>query len=835
MTAGLHRLRSDGVSRPAAPAHLHALQRGTNLLAENEQIQVVSGYSPVWITSSRIATALAAAMCCLVAWNGVASGASVVHEVRVQGNLRVEEDAIRLSIQAQQGRPFDPEVVDRDVKAIYRMGFFDDVSADFSAEGILTYTVEERPYVKQVEILGNDKVATEDIDAALGIRPRTALDGGRLQEGLQRVLRLYSEAGHVNTRVDYALTPEENNQTIVTLTVVEGKTLRIKKITFDGNSAFSDDELKGLMNTKEEWILPFTSRGLLDPDVLTNDTALLSSFYYDHGFVDHKIDEPIILTRGQGLEVVVRVQEGERYRVGAVKLDGDLGSTPTRLLDDVTLTSGQIFRRSRLLDDVSALQERYADRGYAFVEVSPITEFNPQGRLVDVTYRIKRGPPVSFDQIKIAGNLKTRDKVIRRELEVAEKGRFSSAKVRESRNALLRTGFFKDVTVSTEKSEKKDQVDLVVKVEEAPTGTFSIGVGYSTASAFSFQTSLEERNLFGTGRQVSADLLLSETDQDIVIGLVEPRIFDSRADLGVDIFHTTAEYTSWTSRRSGFATRVSAPMRYIRLPFVGRRADRYREEGLDTEPDFSILDHLHGGIGYTLFRARITEVGDDAPSSIEPGKSLTSAVIPRLSYDTRNHFFIPTEGTRSTASVKLAGLGGDNRFMRSDTSLAWYYPIFKDFEWGEKFALMLGGRIGYGASWTDQELPLFERYFAGGINSVRGFEYRSLGPRECPRKDPDCDDPEAVGGNKQLILKAEVHFPILDQWGFRGSVFLDQGQTFGRSENIRIEDLKRSLGLGMQWQSPLGPIKLSWAFPLNADPTDDKEILGFAFGSLSDL
>ena len=789
----------------------------------------------MWNTSNKIAAVLAAAMFWFAAWNGLAVAASVVNEVRVQGNLRVEEDAIRLSIQAEQGLPFDQDVVDRDVKAIYRMGFFDDVSADFSAEGTLTYTVKERPYVKNVEILGNDKVSKEDLDTALGIRPRTALDAGRLQEGLQRVLRLYSEAGHVNTRVDYVLTPAENNQTTVTLTVVEGKTLLIKKITFEGNRTFSDDELKDNMNTKEAWIIPFTSRGRLDPDVLTNDTALLSALYYDHGFVDHKIDEPIILTRGEGLEVVIRIQEGQRYRVGAVKVGGDLGGTPKRLLDDVTLTSGQIFRRSRLLNDVTALQQRYADRGYAFVEVSPVTRFDPAGRLVDVTYMIKRGPPVYFDQVKIAGNLKTRDKVIRRELEVTEKGRFSSDKVRESRNALLRTGFFKDVTVSTEKSEKKDRVDLLVKVEEAPTGTFSVGAGYSTASAFSFRTSVEERNLFGTGRRVSANLVLSKTDQDIVFGLVEPRVLDSRADLGFDVFHTTAEFASWTNRRSGFATRISAPIRYVRLPYFGRRADVYRTEGLDTEPGFSILDHLHGGIGYTLFRSNITDVGDDAPSSIEAGKSLTSAVTPRLSYDTRNHFFVPTEGTRSVTSLKLAGLGGDNRFMRSDASLSWYYPVFKNFEWGEKFALMLGGRVGYGASWTDRELPLFERYFAGGINSVRGFEYRTLGPRECPEDMLDCDDPEVIGGNKQLILKTELHFPILGQWGFRGSVFLDQGQAFGPSQNIRLEDLKRSLGLAMQWQSPIGPVKLSWAFPLNADPSDHKEVLGFAFGAVGDL
>jgi outer membrane protein insertion porin family len=789
----------------------------------------------VWINYLRQGAALAAVVCWLALWSVASVAASTVNEVRVQGNLRIEEDAIRLSIQAQPGQPLDQEVVDRDVKAIYRMGFFDDVSADFSAEGVLTYTVEERPYVKQVEILGNDKVSTEDIEAALGVRTRTALDSSRLQEGLQRVLRLYGEAGHVNTRVDYALTPAENNQTIVTLTIIEGETLRIRKITFEGNRAFSEDELKDIMNTSEEWIVPFFGHGLLDPDVLTNDTALLSSFYYDHGYVDHKIDEPIILTRGQGLEIVIRVQEGERYRVGTVRLGGDLGKRPEGLLADVSLTSGQIFRRSRLLNDVTALERRYADRGYAFAEVSPATRFERDKRLVNVTYMIQQGPPVYFRNVNIAGNLKTRDKVIRRELEVAEKERFSSARVRASRRALLRTGYFKDVTVSTERTDREDEVDLLVKVEEAPTGAFSIGAGYSTATAFSFRTSLEERNLFGTGRRVSANLSLSKTDQDIVLGVVEPRVLDSRADLGLDVFHTNTDFATWSNRRTGFSTRISAPMRYVRLPYFGRRADVYLSEEFDTEPGFSVLDHLHGGIGYTLFRSKITDVDEDAPSSIEEGTSLTSAVTPRLSYDTRNHFFVPTEGIRSVASVKLAGLGGDNRYMRSDASLSWYYPVFKNFEWGENFAVMLGGRIGYGATWNDRELPLFERYFAGGINSVRGYEYRTLGPRECPESDPECDDPEAIGGNKQLVLKAELHFPILDQWGFRGAVFFDQGQAFGPADNIRLEDLKRSTGLAMQWQSPIGPVRLSWAYPLNADASDDKEILGFAFGTVGGL
>lgn len=811
-----------------------ALQRGWNLLAEIEKLKSFRHIKTVRITSRRIAAMSLAAICCLAGLHVHAGspGAPLINEIRVQGNLRIEEDAIRLGIQSHEGRTFDGEVIARDVKAIFRMGFFDDVTVEFSPVGVLTYTVEEKPYIRQVEILGNVIMSTEDVEAALGMRPRTALDTGQLQAGLQRVLRLYSEAGHVNTRVDYSLTPEEHNQTIITLEVVEGKTLPIEKISFEGNSAFTDAELKEVMQTKEDWIIPFTSRGRLDPDILANDVSLLSQFYSDRGYIDHRVDEPIVLTRRKDLEVVIRVEEGERYRVGVVKVGGEIHGKPERLLERITLTSGQIFRQSRLLHDVGALRQRYADRGYAFAKVTPQAKRNADSRLVDVSFMIERGALVYFNQVKITGNVKTRDKVIRRELELAEKERFSSSRIRRGRENLLRSGFFKDVTVETAKTDNEDTIDLVVNVEEAPTGTFSVGAGYSTATSLSFETSLKERNLFGTGRGASLDLRLAKKRQDINLGLQEPRIFDSRFDVGLDLFHNTHEYTGWENRRTGFGANLSAPLRYVKLPFIGRHIDQMRQQDLDDDVEFSILDHLKGSIGYQLERNKIKDVLSTAPASIETGDSITSAVTPQVSYDTRNHYFFPTEGTVSVMSVKLAGVGGDNKFMRSDTKYIRYIPVFDDFEWGKGFTLMLGGRIGYAASWTQQKVPHYDRYFAGGPNSVRGFETRTLGPKECPEADPDCSDPSNIGGNKELMLRTELHIPIMDQqWGLKGLIFFDQGQAFGTSENIDLEDLKRSAGLGVKWLSPLGPIGVSWAVPINKKESDDPELMGFSLGN----
>jgi len=759
-----------------------------------------------------------------------------INEVRIQGNLRVEEDGIRLNLQAQRGQTFDPGVVDQDIKAIYRMGFFDDVEAEFSPEGVLTYSVKERPYVKEVEILGNSKVDTDKIEAALGVKPRTILDRGRLEEGVERVRRLYEEGGYVNAKIDHAISPAENNQAVVTLDVVEGKLLLIKKIAFEGNETFSESELKGLMATKEDWIIPFTSRGVLDRDVLTNDTAILSAFYYDHGFIDHRIDEPIILRHKKGLQVVIRVEEGERYRVGSVKIGGDLIDEPKKLLDTVELTSGQIFRGSRLRNDMTTLTEKYANRGFAFAEVEPRTRINPEARLVDVAFIIKRGPPVYFDQVVINGNTKTRDHVIRRELEMSEKDRFSSDKVTESRNALQRTGYFKDVKVATKKSEKPGMVDLMVDVEEGPTGTFSIGAGYSTGNSFSFTAALSERNLFGTGRQVSANVEIGSIDQDIVLSFTEPHVLGSHANLGLDVYRTESEFNDFTSGRTGFGTRVSSELKYVNFPFYGRYVDRNKGDDFEYEEKSSIMDHLRGGIGYSFSQDKISDVGSEAPLAIaeEKGTSLTSAIIPSLSFDNRNHFFAPTEGSKSSLALKLAGLGGDNQFVKNDAQIRWYHPVFQDFKWGKDFAVMLGGNLGYGVAWArfngSDDLPLSDRYFPGGMNSVRGFEQRSLGPRQCKQDKPDCSDPEAVGGSKQLIMNAELHFPVLEKWGLRGFTFFDQGQAFSASDNISIGDLKRSLGIGALWQSPFGPLKVSLGFALNADEFDNTEILGFSFG-----
>ena len=753
-----------------------------------------------------------------------------LQEVKIAGNVRVEEDGIRLHLKSRAGEIFDSAVVEQDVKSIYRMGFFDDVQAELSPDAVLTYTVKEKPYVREVKIQGASQVAKEKIETALGIAPRTILDRSKIAEGVDKVRKLYGEQGYVNVRVDHAVSVESNNQALIVLDIQEGSRLLIQRISFEGNKAFSDSELKGLMATKEEWLFSFvTNRGVLDRDILTNDIAILSSHYYDHGYIDHKLDEPVVLRARDGLELVIRIVEGQQYRVGKVELGGDLIEDGRKMLKQVKITTGQIFRGSRLRDDVTTLTEMYSNKGFAFVQVEPVTKVNSLDRNVDVALVITRGPPVYFNRILIAGNSKTRDKVIRRELLPAEQELYSGTKITQSRNALQRTGYFEDVQLTTKKAEQPDAVDLAVDIKEGPTGTFTIGAGYSSGDGFIFNASVSEKNLFGRGQGLSGSFSIGSSRQDFIVGFTEPYLNDTQLSLGFDAFNTKREFQDFDERKLGFGVRTTYPLNKMRVPFFGAARSDPANDELASNAPATLWDHMRGGMAYELTREKISGVDTNAPASIksEKGTSLTSAMTPSVTYDSRDHFFSPTEGTKSGLSVKFAGLGGENRFLRSDANARWHYSPIKDPSWGGTYTVALGGTLGWGVGLKERangkkDLPLFERYFLGGINSVRGFAERSLGPK---------DGKDVIGGDKQAVFNAELMFPVAEQYGLRGLAFFDMGQAFKGADSFSFGDFRRSVGVGARWLSPFGPLRLELGFPLNKKSGDDTSVLGFSIGT----
>ncbi len=791
------------------------------------------------------------------AHQGRAQVGQKIKEIKIAGNLRVEEDGIRLHVKNRPGDSFDPALVEQDVKAIYRMGFFDDVNADLSGEGVLTYTVKEKPYVKEVKIQGNSQVARDKIETALGVTARTVLDRSKVSEGVEKVRKLYGEQGYVNAAIDYSVSVESNNQATVIVDINEGKRLLIKKVSFEGNHAFSESELKGLMATKEEWLFSFiTNRGVLDRDILTNDIAILSNHYYDNGYIDHKIDEPVILKAKDGLQVVIRVTEGEQYRVGKVEIGGDLIQDGRELLKRVKITPGQIFRGSRLREDITTLTDIYNNKGFAFVQVDPVTKVNAPEKNVDIQLLIAKGPPVYFNRVLVAGNTKTRDNVVRRSLFTTEQELYSGAKITQSKNALQRSGYFEDVNVTTKKTDQPDTVDVLVDVKEGPTGNFTVGAGYSSGDGFLFNTSIAEKNLMGRGQGVNGAFTLGSKRQDFTVGFTDPYFRDTNVAMGVDGFNTRRDFTDFTEKKLGFDVRTSYPLKNLNVPFFGApKVDLSKgsDELASNEP-ITMWDYMRGGMAYELTHENIGGIDSSAPLDIQEqrGTSLTSSMTPSLTYDSTDHFFAPTEGTKSALSVKFAGLGGDARFVKSDLSARWYYPLLKDPNWGGAYVLGLGGSLGYGFGFGQKSLPLFERYFIGGINSVRGFSDRSIGPRvsaSCigtsgsnrPIPAAGCDSlntagetftqtsGDVIGGDKSAVFNTEFLFPIAEQYGLRGVAFFDMGDAF--TNGFSFSDVRRSVGVGARWMSPFGPLRVELGFPINKKPGDETSVLGFSIGS----
>jgi len=789
-------------------------------------------------------------------------------EVKIQGNIRVEEEGIRLHIQARPGDTFDSDVVERDVKSIYRMGFFDDVRADLSNDAVLTYNIKEKPYVKEVKFLGNSKLSKDKIETAFGISPRTILDRDKVGEGVEKVKKLYSEQGYVNAKVEYNVASIENNQAVISVDIDEGSRLLVKKITFQGNKAFSEKELKGVMGTKEESLLSLvTNRGVLDHDALSNDVAILSSHYYDHGYINHKVSEPVILHGRQGIEVVIRIEEGEQYKVGKVEIGGDMVDDPKLLLKKMQLTQGQIFRGSRLREDISNLSDLYADKGFAFAQVEPITNINPKEKNVDIALIITKGPPVYFNRVMVQGNNKTRDKVVRRSIVPAEQELYSANKVKQSRSALQRTGYFEDVQMSTKKTDQPDTVDLLVDVKEGATGSFNLGAGYSSGDAFVFNAGINEKNLFGRGQSVNLSADLGSRRQDFTASFNEPYFLDTPLGVGFDAFNTQRTYTDFSVRKLGFDISGTYPMNRLNIPWLGIRShfDNPGDSLLVDQP-LGFWDYLKGGFGYELLRSKLGSFDTggeviDGGQVIVNGKPITahdpfagdktaiwtSSIGPNLSYDSRDHFFFPTEGMNSAFNFKFAGLGGDSRYIKSDFSGKYFYPLIKSTNMGN-WTLALGGTLGYGLGFTGDvhDLPLFDRYFAGGINSVRGYTDRTLAPREtrvvCKKVKNGTDNPNdgcavgfnahadqvLVGGSKQAVGNVEMTFPVMEQYGLRGVAFFDMGNAF---DTFRFSDLRRSVGAGGRWLSPFGPLRVEFGFPLNKQKHDDTSVIGFALGN----
>jgi outer membrane protein insertion porin family len=750
-----------------------------------------------------------------------------IEGIRISGNSRVEETAIRARIKSQVGRPVDPAVVEQDVLSIYGLGFFADVQVsveEVEGKRTLVYHVVERPMIKEVKLEGNHKVSDDDLQAALKIRPHTLLDVAKVQKAIEEAKKLYDQKGYKDAAITFDTSEPVGGEVTLTFKVDEGKIIRIQKIVFEGNRAFSTRQLRRLMQTKQAWFLSWLTRaGNLDTEVLKTDVERLTAFYYDNGYVNVKVDEPKIERKEDGLEMTIRIEEGDQFKAGAVHLGGDLIGDVRAIEAHLEMKSGEVFRASRLRKDILAITEGYGDQGYAFVNVEPLTQVDPEQKLVAVTYKVDKGPEVYFDRIEISGNTKTKDEVIRRELLVQEQQRFHGAQLKLSRARLQRLGLFQDVNMTTQRSSQPDKIDLLVDVKEAQTGAFTAGAGFSTADQFLFNVRLSENNLFGTGDRVSINADFGSIYRNFVFDYVNPYTLDTYFTSSFSGFNYRTEYDDFDREGTGFSVRTLYPFTALgvrRIPFIG-----------------APLDEVRFGLQYKFEQADITNVSSffTVPDiNAEEGDSLTSSLIPTLVRNTLNHPFDPTDGSLQDLSVQFAGIGTGAQYYNLEARSRWFYPFYKSPALGT-FVAAVGGRFGWGQGEEGQsgdEIPLFERYFPGGINSMRGYRARTLGPRQ-PVFDPSGGivNTTPVGGSTQLILNNELIFPIVESLGLRGVLFFDAGNAFTADEGLPLDDLRYDVGWGVRWLSPMGPLRLEIGYPLQRKSGEDSSVFQFSFGA----
>ncbi|XCN74934.1 MAG: outer membrane protein assembly factor BamA [Candidatus Electrothrix aestuarii] len=722
----------------------------------------------------------------------------IIAKIIPEGNKRIDSGAIRRKISTKPGDTYSPDNLRKDLKQVFSMGYFDNVEIEVNDSGEgkeVIFRVEEKPLIKSVSFTGLDKVQEEDVRDAANIKTNNILNPAKLNDAVKRINGLYRSKGYYAARSKFALEHPSENSVDVQFIINEGDKMSISGIRFVGNEAFTDEELQDEIQTSTwKWYSSWlTESGTLKQDVLEQDAARLAAFYNNQGFIEAKVGEPEVEEAGEDLYLTFTVQEGPRYQVGTVEVEGDLVEDKDKMINLLQIRKQRFLNKKILRDDVTKLTDLYAEHGYAFANVRPKIDKSATGKRVNINFQIDKGELVKFNRVKIQGNTRTRDNVIRRDLAVKEGGVYDSKAIRTSTNRLQRLGYFEDVSVIPQETMNNDQMDVMVAVKEKPTGQFSVGAGYSSSDKLMFMGEISEDNFLGLGTRLSFAANLSAVSNKFNLSYTDPRLFDSNVSAGIDAFNWEREYTDYTKGATGGGLR-----------FGHHLVEKWRIY-----------------YGYTWTDTELSDISEDASDYIlESAKiNITSAV--RLSFvrDTRDRRFNANSGSKHSLSIKYAGgpLGGEAAYTKLEAYTSWFFPMPLDLVFHTKLA------AGQAFENEDGKLPVYDNFYLGGMNSIRGFKSSSVSPI-----DPTND--EKYGGDKMWFSNFEIFFPLLSDAGVRGVAFLDFGNVYDMDDDWDFGNIKKSTGLGINWLSPMGPLRLIWGYNLDSQEGDEDAQWDFAMG-----
>jgi outer membrane protein insertion porin family len=745
-----------------------------------------------------IALMLLATMC----GAAFAQTGTVVQQIRVDGTQRIDPETVQSYMLIKPGDVADADRLDRSLKALFATGLFADVVLRQEG-GTLIVRVVENPIINRIAFEGNRRINEEQLLTEVQLRPRVVYTRTKVQNDVKRILDLYRRSGRFAATVEPKVIQLPQNRVDLVFEISEGQITGVQRINFVGNQRFSDGRLREVIQTRESrWWRILSTDDTYDPDRISFDRELLRKFYLANGYADFRVVSAVaeLTPDREGFYITFTIEEGERYKFRNIEVVSRLRDLNVdELRRRLTTESGDWYDADKVEQSITALTDAVGSLGYAFVDVRPRINRDRDAKTVDVTYEIQEGPRVYVERINIVGNVRTLDKVIRREMRLAEGDAFNTAKLRRSRQRIRNLGFFERVEVTNVPGDAPDRTVVNIEVQERSTGEVSFGVGFSTADGALADISLRERNLLGRGQDLKLGLTVSQRRQEVDLSFTEPYFLDRNLSAGFDIFHITRDF---------------------------QRESRFDQEnvGFTLRTGYQITEPLRQTLRYTLREDTIENVRADASRLIreQQGSTLSSIVGQELLYDQRDDRFDPTEGYYLRLINDFAGLGGDVTFLRNRLGAGGYYPI------ADEWVASLTGELGYIADFGDP-IRIQNRFFIGG-ETLRGFASAGIGPRDITTGD-------ALGGREYAIGTAQLTFPsgLPKELGIRANVFSDFGvlrdpDTTG-PEVVDVDTIRVSLGLGAVWRSPFGPIRVSVATPVRKEEFDKTEVFRFSFGS----
>ena len=715
----------------------------------------------------------------------------LVKELTVEGNRRVQEAVILGRVKTTLGGPFNTSQISEDVRSVFALGFFDDVQLrveDFEGGVKVTFVVTERPFVRDVDFIGNKKASASELQEKIDLKLGTVYNPVEVQRAREAMKDFYEGEGYFEVQITPDIEKFADGDVKIVFTINEGRQMKIDKIVVRGNKGLTDKQVKAAMVTQERQY--YILRGTVQRQKLEEDIERILQLYNDHGYIHARVESHDVTVDREKARVIIDivVVEGVQHLVGPVAITGVTLLPESEVRRQLKLKEGDVFSRSELRDSVKAVEELYSNIGRASAEVTPKIDPADNNRLA-LTFDINEGPTVYVERINVAGNVRSQDKILRRELQMAEGDIFTLRKLQRSRQRLVNLGYFEKVEVNTAPGSDKTKIIVNVDVTERPTGMFSIGGGFSSQDSFLGTIDLSQNNFLGRGWQASIRLRAGANVQQGILSFTEPWLFDRPLAAGADLFSTQRQFTEYDYETAGGGVRLSHPFE----------------------------EYWRWNLAYRLTRDNIKNIRNTESSALlaEEGVRVTSLVQGALTRDSRDNIQAPSRGGSFSFVTDVAGLGGDSHYLKSVVSTTYFQPIW--------FGHILSGRLegGYGFGFGDEDLPLFERFYLGGSNSIRSFKARQISPID--------ESGAKIGGTTEVLGNLEYIVPL--PFNLRAAIFVDAGNAYGFRTKFDLTDIRTALGGGLRWLSPFGPIRVDYGFNLDPRPGDKPGAFNFSVGS----